>query len=45
MKNKIKLLLIVGLVSALSSCGLFHKSCNCPHFSQVKGIAAHPYLS
>lgn len=26
-------LVLVG--TAVSSCGLFHKSCNCPHFGKV----------
>ena len=31
LKNKLMLLLLAGMVS-LSSCGLFHKGCNCPKF-------------
>ena len=31
LKNKLILLLLAGIVT-LSSCGLFHKGCNCPKF-------------
>jgi len=34
MKNKLLLIGLLGLM-ALSSCGIFHKSCNCPHFGKV----------
>jgi len=34
---KINKIAITGLLAAalLSSCGLFKKDCNCPHFSKV----------
>jgi len=34
MKNKLLLIGVIALL-ALSSCGIFHKSCNCPHFGRV----------
>lgn len=33
LKSKLVLLGLAGLL-ALSSCGIFHKSCNCPHFGK-----------
>jgi len=35
LKNKLMILALLGVL-CLSSCGLFHKSCNCPHFSRVE---------
>lgn len=38
--KKIKTIVILLAASiAVSSCGLFHKSCNCPHFGKVKGYS------
>jgi hypothetical protein len=34
-KLKISLLVLVIISMTASSCGLFHKSCNCPHFGRV----------
>ena len=34
-KNKFLLIGLLGLL-LLSSCGVFHKSCNCPHFGAIK---------
>ncbi|MDB5008488.1 MAG: hypothetical protein JWQ84_1493 [Mucilaginibacter sp.] len=34
-KNKWVVFGLAGLIS-LSSCGIFHKSCNCPHFGVIK---------
>lgn len=31
-RRKAYLVVVVLAVMSLSSCGLFHKSCNCPHF-------------
>ncbi|HTE01688.1 MAG TPA: hypothetical protein VK668_20510 [Mucilaginibacter sp.] len=33
--KKIKYILLLMLIASLSSCGLFKKNCNCPHFSKV----------
>jgi len=35
MKKKLLLIGLVGLM-ALSSCGIFHKGCGCPHFGAIK---------
>ena len=35
MKRKVILLGLLGLIS-LSSCGIFHKGCGCPHFGAIK---------
>jgi hypothetical protein len=35
LKNKFVIILLLGVVS-LSSCGIFHKGCNCPKFGEVK---------
>ncbi len=35
MKKKLLLMGLVGLM-ALSSCGIFHKGCGCPHFGAIK---------
>lgn len=29
------------ITTALSSCGIFKKDCNCPHFSEVKAVKMH----
>jgi len=34
-KNKILLIALFSLLS-LSSCGIFHKSCHCPHFGAIR---------
>ena len=34
LKSKL-IIAAVALVMGLSSCGIFHKSCNCPHFGKV----------
>jgi hypothetical protein len=36
MMKKIVLISALALLTALSSCGIFHKNCNCPHFGKVK---------
>jgi len=41
-KSKFILLGLLGML-ALSSCGIFHKSCGCPTFGKVKYAA--PYKS
>jgi len=38
-KSKWMLLGLLGLMISFSSCGIFHKSCNCPHFGKVKTIS------
>ncbi|MEO6850222.1 MAG: hypothetical protein ABI203_10715 [Mucilaginibacter sp.] len=39
--KKIKyILLLIGIVN-LTSCGLFKKSCGCPHFGKNKPVKAH----
>ncbi|MDB4921639.1 hypothetical protein [Mucilaginibacter sp.] len=38
-KNKFILLGLLGLL-ALSSCGIFHKSCGCPTFGNIDQHAA-----
>jgi len=35
LKNKFVIIGLVGLL-ALSSCGIFHKDCGCPHFGAIK---------
>jgi Phr family secreted Rap phosphatase inhibitor len=32
--KKIKYLLLALAVTGISSCGIFKKDCNCPHFSR-----------
>jgi hypothetical protein len=34
MKKKLLLIGLLGLMT-LSSCGIFHKGCGCPHFGRV----------
>ncbi|CAN5329209.1 hypothetical protein BH09BAC6_BH09BAC6_15450 [soil metagenome] len=34
LKSKLVLLGLAGLL-VFSSCGIFHKSCNCPHFGKI----------
>ncbi len=36
LKNKVVLLILGGVMISLSSCGIFHKGCGCPHFGSVK---------
>jgi hypothetical protein len=35
LKNKFVIIGLLGLL-ALSSCGIFHKDCGCPHFGAIK---------
>ncbi|WPU98820.1 hypothetical protein SNE26_22655 [Mucilaginibacter sp. cycad4] len=35
-KNKLVILLGALLLTAGSSCGIFHKGCGCPHFGKIK---------
>lgn len=35
LRNKFLILALLGLIS-LSSCGIFHKGCNCPKFGEIK---------
>jgi thiol:disulfide interchange protein len=35
-KSKLILLAAVMVLMSLSSCGLFKKSCNCPHFGKIE---------
>ncbi|MFS2188271.1 hypothetical protein ACCC92_16455 [Mucilaginibacter sp. Mucisp84] len=35
-KNKLVILLGALLLTAGSSCGIFHKDCGCPHFGKIK---------
>nr|WP_157536165.1 hypothetical protein [Mucilaginibacter sp. L294] len=44
--KKAKYLSVVLLITmALSSCGIFKKDCNCPHFSNAKAIKNHTHLA
>jgi hypothetical protein len=38
LKNKFVIIGLLGLIS-LSSCGIFHKGCGCPHFGKVKPVS------
>jgi len=40
LKNKFILLGAMLLIS-LSSCGIFHKDCGCPHFGKVKTVGTN----
>jgi len=33
--KKISVMLVVALCFTLSSCGIFKKGCNCPHFGKA----------
>jgi hypothetical protein len=35
-KNKWMIVGAIAIFIGLSSCGIFHKSCNCPHFGSVR---------
>ena len=35
-KNKFILLGAAVMLMSITSCGIFKKSCNCPHFGKVK---------
>jgi len=37
LKNKVLLSGLILLIS-ISSCGIFHKDCGCPHFGKVKTL-------
>jgi hypothetical protein len=39
-KNKLIILLGVLLLTAASSCGIFHKGCGCPHFGKIKSAGS-----
>jgi hypothetical protein len=36
-KNKFFIIALLALVS-FTSCGIFHKPCNCPHFTQLPPV-------
>jgi len=36
LKNKFAVIILLGLVVSISSCGIFHKGCGCPTFGRVK---------
>jgi hypothetical protein len=36
LRNKIIKIGLAVLIITLSSCGIFHKGCNCPKFGKVK---------
>jgi hypothetical protein len=44
LKNRFLIALLLFSMS-LSACGIFHKSCNCPHFGEIKtppkALSAH----
>jgi len=38
LKNKLIKAGLAVLIITFSSCGIFHKSCNCPKFGKVKTV-------